>query len=314
MDFDNTLILTPVFDDWASFEHLIKDIDRKLANSHNISILAINDGSIKKFRLKSKCININSIDIINLIANVGHQRAISIGLSSINKEQYSSVVVMDCDGEDKVEDINKLIKLNKETGNAIVAKRKKRSESSFFKIFYFFYKFLFRILTGRKINFGNFSILPSESIEKICSSPELWNNFPATLLKLKLAINFVDVSRGNRYSGSSKMNLISLVKHGLSAISIFMNEVLIRLLLIFSILMVSLLIVVITILSDDLTTISDYLFHTILTSSIMLFIFNSYLLTKLLISLNKRSNIIDPIKISYSKFILNIDSIYKKTN
>lgn len=220
---------------------------------------------------------------------------------------------MDCDGEDKVSDIKNLIEMSQKTNEIVVARRKSRSETTLFKVFYFFYKLIFRILTGRKINFGNFSILPSEYISSICNSSELWNNYPATLLKLKLPLKFLDVSRGKRYSGSSKMNLTSLIIHGLSAVSVFLEIIMIRTLLIFTIIMLSLFFVILLDLFIDFSSISEFTFHTIFASSIMLFIFNSFLLLKVLISLNQRAIIHDPIITNYSKFILNIDSIYKKT-
>ncbi len=311
---EKILILSPVFNDWNAFNYLIKDIDSSLARIHHISILAINDGSNIKCNLKFNCKNIFSIKTINLKANMGHQRAIAIGLSSIDTGKYSSVVVMDCDGEDKVSDINSLIQKSKKTKEIVVARRKWRSETVLFKTFYFFYKLVFRVMTGRNINFGNFSILPVESIASICNSSELWNNYPATLLKLKLPLKFLDVSRGSRYSGSSKMNLTSLISHGLSAVSVFLELVLIRTLVVFTILMISLFLVILTELFIDLSLISDFTFHTLIVYSIIIFIFNSFLLVKVLISLNQRAIVHDPIIMSYSKYILNINSIYKKNS
>lgn len=310
---EKLLILSPVFNDWKAFNYLIQEIDNSLARIHNISIMAINDGSKNRFKINYKCKHIDSIEVTNLTVNVGHQRAISVGLSSIVSDQYTSVIVMDCDGEDKVSDIKNLIEMSQKTNEIVVARRKSRSETTLFKVFYFFYKLIFRILTGRKINFGNFSILPSEYISSICNSSELWNNYPATLLKLKLPLKFLDVSRGKRYSGSSKMNLTSLIIHGLSAVSVFLEIIMIRTLLIFTIIMLSLFFVILLDLFIDFSSISEFTFHTIFASSIMLFIFNSFLLLKVLISLNQRAIIHDPIITNYSKFILNIDSIYKKT-
>ena len=100
------------------------------------------------------CKHIDSIEVTNLTVNVGHQRAISVGLSSIVSDQYTSVIVMDCDGEDKVSDIKNLIEMSQKTNEIVVARRKSRSETTLFKVFYFFYKLIFRILTGRKINFS----------------------------------------------------------------------------------------------------------------------------------------------------------------
>ena len=50
------------------------------------------------------------IRIIKLRSNLGHQRAIAIGLYGLNFKNLDGIVVMDSDGEDKVDDISSLIK------------------------------------------------------------------------------------------------------------------------------------------------------------------------------------------------------------
>ena len=86
-----------------------------------------------------------------------------------------------------------------ETGSVVVAKRKNRSESFLFKLFYLLYKALFKLLTGKSIHFGNFSIFSSSVVNKLILSQNIWNNFPATLLSLKLPIFSIDTDRGERY-------------------------------------------------------------------------------------------------------------------
>ena len=51
----------------------------------------------------------NSIQILHLNRNIGHQRAIAIGLSYIQFNlPCEQVLVMDADGEDKPEDVSSL--------------------------------------------------------------------------------------------------------------------------------------------------------------------------------------------------------------
>ena len=98
--------------------------------------------------------------VIKLKRNVGHQRAISIGLgyASEHMNETQQVVVMDSDGEDTPESLKELIKpLAKDDVDVVVATRKSRVESLKFNTFYVIYKFIFSLLSGRKISFGNLS-------------------------------------------------------------------------------------------------------------------------------------------------------------
>ena len=309
IDDGKLLIITPVFNDWESFELLTKDIDILVANKYNASILAINDGSKNKFNINKKYTNIHSLKVINLIKNIGHQRAISVGLSSVNKDHYDFIVVMDSDGEDKVTDITSLVELHKESGQVVVSQRKQRSESIFFKVFYYLYKFIFKILTGRKISFGNFSLIPPKVLVKLINFPELWNNYPATILKLNPQIIFFESSRGKRYYGSSKMNFMSLLSHGLSAASVFLDSILIRLLIIFSLIFMSLMTVLGLKILFNLIFISILSIQVIIFSIICILPIMTILLSILLVHLNGRSNIIRPIRFSYKDYIKDVDSI-----
>jgi polyisoprenyl-phosphate glycosyltransferase len=100
-----------------------------------------------------------------------------------------------------------------------------------FKIGYLSYKMLFRILTGRSISFGNFSLIPQVAVRRLVYMPELWNNLAAAIMRSRMGYAMVPTERGRRYFGQSQMNLIGLVVHGLSAMSIYIDIVFVRILL-----------------------------------------------------------------------------------
>ena len=60
---------------------------------------------------------------------------------------------------------------------------------------------------------------------------ELWNHLAASLVKAKIPLIKLPTNRGKRYTGSSKMNLSSLVIHGMGAISVFIEVLLVRILI-----------------------------------------------------------------------------------
>ena len=176
---------------------------------------------------------IKQIDVIHLARNLGHQKAIALGLAYIDQNiKLDQVLVMDCDGEDRPEDISLLLDEHFKSPDAIIfAQRAQRSEGLIFQFFYILYKLGFRILTGAEISFGNFALIPAPILHRIVYLPEIWNHFAAGIVRSKLPWKVVPTDRGIRYTGKSKMNLVSLIIHGLSAISIFTEILTVRLII-----------------------------------------------------------------------------------
>ena len=232
----NISIVTPVFNDWESFVLLVSDLSN-LAKKFNlkINLIAVNDGS--NYQLKNKdfsALNLEEIKVLELVCNLGHQRAIAIGLvEAYSYDDIDGVVVLDCDGEDKVEDIPKLLeKINNDP--ILVASRKSRSENTSFKLFYSMYKVIFKILVGKSIDFGNFCFIPKIRLGPLIFSGGIWNHLAAKIIQSKQPILRKFCSRGKRYQGSSKMNFASLLVHGLGAMSVFQDTILARIILMLS--------------------------------------------------------------------------------
>ncbi len=236
-------ILTPVYNDWDAFLLLLTEIEEVAAeNNFNVWVVAVNDGSVEMFdaqRLGNKFQHIDQLEVLHLSRNLGHQRAIAIGLATLNAHKAeTSVIVMDCDGEDRPSDIPRLLEKHQQHPRKIIfAHRATRSEGPAFVIFYNFFKLIFRILTGKRISFGNFSLIPAELVAKVAYLQEIWNHFPAGIMHSNLAWGTIPTQRGRRYAGNSQMNMVSLVLHGLSAISVYTEIVLIRLIF-FALLMI----------------------------------------------------------------------------
>ena len=228
--------LTPVYNDLESFCILLNHIEKiqlENANKFLFSIIAVNDGSPDECLPEIKNSSLQ-ISILNLKINIGHQRAIAVGLQYIHNEvsDYDYVVVMDSDGEDKPEDIIKLIEKgeNEKASKIIFAQRKKRQESLLFKTGYFFYKYLFYFLTGQKISFGNFSLIPKKLLAKVVHQNNIWNHYSGGIIQSRIPYDKILLDRGKRYSGVSKMNFNSLIIHGLSSIAVYFDFLSLRIL------------------------------------------------------------------------------------
>ncbi len=232
------IILTPVYNDWESFIKLLEEINSTTwCIKNDVSVVAVNDGSIDELNIseqqKKSLDNIKRIDIVHLSRNMGHQKAIAVGISYVvGNMEFDNVVIMDADGEDDPAAIQEMILANeKHQGKIIFAHRAKRSEKISFRIFYQIYKFCYRVLTGASISFGNFCLIPRQTAEKIVYLTEIWDHFSAGIIRSKLPYDTIPVNRRMRYTGESKMNFVSLVIHGLSAISVNIDVVATRLLI-----------------------------------------------------------------------------------
>ncbi|WP_051979452.1 glycosyltransferase [Edaphobacter aggregans] len=230
-------LVVPVFNDWASFNILIRELDRVAADLPvRMAVSVVNDGSTHSPEADlddlSTLKNLEAVEIIHLYSNVGHQRAIAIGLCvAAEDDNFDAALVMDADGEDSPDVIGQLLET---VGNGkdfcVVARRRRRSENLTFKLSYLIYKFAFRMLTGKQIAFGNFSLFSRSCVKRLVRVSDLWNNLPAAVLRSRLPIRALPVDRAHRYAGKSKMNMTSLVVHGFSGISVYAETIFVRLL------------------------------------------------------------------------------------
>jgi hypothetical protein len=224
-----TVIVTPVYEDREAAGRLFSELGRL---GINVFVVAVDDGSVRQ-PLDVASLQEAGVDgvVIRLTRNVGHQRAIAIGLSYVAEEMPDAprVVTMDSDGEDVPQSILELmVRLESADVDVVVARRKKRTETMRFRLFYAVYKALFRILTGRQIDFGNFMAFKMPALMRITHMQEVWIHVAGCVLISKLRIAKCALDRGTRFSGSSKMNFGGLVLHGFRALMIFAEDVLVR--------------------------------------------------------------------------------------
>ena len=228
-------VATPVFDDWASLSRLLADLDNVEADVE-FSVFVIDDGSNERAEInlpQAPLRRIRSVEIITLVCNMGHQRAIAIGLVEAGRrENFDALLVMDADGEDRPADIPRLVaKALQHPGCIVYARRGRRPGLLAFRIWYGCYKLAFRLLTGHTLDFGNFCLIPNERVRALINNPSIWNNLASTLRRARLPLVGVPIDRGVRYAGRSKMGFVGLVMHGLSAMAVYSDIVMVRLLL-----------------------------------------------------------------------------------
>ena len=226
------IILIPVFNDWESLIRLINEIDENIKDYKDINFecVIVNDASTTNQPILSKPNNIKSIQILNMGENRGHARCNAFGIRYIfHNKQFDNLILMDGDGEDRPVEIKSLINKIIENPNiSVVAKRIKRSEGFFFQLLYQIHKIITYIFTGKKINFGNYSCLIKQDVEKLQSEASLWSSYSGTVKKNLKKINEINSVRGLRYFGPSQMSFFKLLIHSFSIIAVFKYQVFLR--------------------------------------------------------------------------------------
>lgn len=315
------IILTPVYNDWFSFIRLTNEIDQSIGELEDVSvrIIAVDDGSTQPMHdsehLLRGCKHIREIHVLRLARNLGHQKAIALGLAYVNANiESGSVLVMDADGEDQPQDVVRLLEESREKPDQIIfARRTRRSEGVLFRVFYELYKVFFSLLTGNEIAFGNFSIIPGSILNRVVHLPEIWNHFAAGIMRANIPWSSIPTKRGNRYAGSSKMNFVSLVIHGLSAIAVYIEILTVRLMLsAIVVIVISFIAFFVLLYVKYLTPLAIPGWATSVAIGIVIIMFQAILLLALLtfLSLNYRSNkLFIPAK-DYQDYIVNLEKIY----
>ena len=224
---DELTVLIPVFNDWEAVSLLLRGLDEVLAEQGwTARVLLVDDASSlappshwEGAAPRALC----SIEILSLRLNLGHQRAIAIGLAWLNENRDpEAVVVMDGDGEDAPRDMLRLVRAMRECGSdrVIFAERTKRLEAAGFRLGYWLYCRLHLLFTGIRVRVGNFSVIPRRLLRRIVSVSELWNHYAAAVFRSRIPYTSIPTERAKRLAGRSKMNWTTLVIHGLSALAV----------------------------------------------------------------------------------------------
>ena len=229
----------PLRDDWASAAELVRRLDEAVSSYPCLlDVLLVDDGSVQPCNptdFQSHFSVVRTIQILRLRRNLGHQRAIAMGLVHVAQTATcEAVLVMDADGEDTPNGALQLIRAFSEMHHApkaIFAERGRRTGSFIFRVFYQVYRIVHFVLTGVSVGAGNFSILPSAYLSTLVVMSELWNHYTAAFFRSGLRFTTIPIPRGHRIIGTSKMNFVTLAAHGMSAISVFGDVVGVRLLI-----------------------------------------------------------------------------------
>jgi glycosyltransferase involved in cell wall biosynthesis len=208
---------------------LAAQIDRK-AMLYVVDDLS-SDRSIEILEAHRRSTAVIDLKVICAPTNFGNQGALFYGLSKIEVDSDDVLITFDCDGEDDVKQIPSIIKLGTDNpGKLVLIERGQRKESLVFRVAFYFYKVLFRFLTGQRVIPNNFLLIPARYVPAIQRTPTAAVHFAYAVLKMRLPSITTRRNRRQRYGGAGSQNLFMVASHGLVGLMIFYETVVAKLL------------------------------------------------------------------------------------
>lgn len=230
-------VLIPVYNDWQTVELVLRDLDDVARRSgERFDVTLVNDGSSEVRQwdaaLAQSLTQVDSLEIANLYINRGLHFAVAVGLAHIAaRRPCEAVLLMDGDGEDRPADVPGLLRAFREDPTRlVVAHRRRRQEGWVFRLSYLVFKQIFWLFTGRHFTFGIFGVCSWGQLQGLVRMPELLSSYPGTLLRSRVPLTRVPTDRGTRLMGKTHFGFVGHLQHGLGAIAVDLDRVLLRLL------------------------------------------------------------------------------------
>ena len=160
---------------------------------------------------------------IRLSRNFGQHAAIQAGLSRVRGEW---IVVMDCDLQDRPEEVPRLWAKALEGFDIVRAKRVNRSDAWYRRFFSeAFYAFLSYLTdTHQNPEFSNFGIYSRKVIDVVTQWQEEAKYFPAIVSWVGFSQSTLAVEQDRRFGGPSSYTFAKLVKLGVNVIVGFSDK------------------------------------------------------------------------------------------
>jgi len=206
-------VVSPVY----KAENIIDELVRRIAESvsrinEDFEIILVEDGSPDNSwgRIANNCERDARVKGIKLTRNFGQHYAITAGLDFA---QGDYIVVMDCDLQDRPEEIINLYESVANDYDAVIARRHERNDGLFKKLFSFlFYKAL-SYLTGVKHDHtvANFGIYSKKMIDNIKLMRESIRYFPTMVKWIGYNVHYIDVEHSERIEGNTSYSFKKLI-------------------------------------------------------------------------------------------------------
>jgi len=207
-------VVSPIYRAENIVTELVKQIiDSVSVITDSFEIILVNDFSPDNSWLKiiEECDKDVRVKGINLSRNFGQHYAITAGLSYVKGEW---AIVMDCDLQDRPDEIPNLYRKAMEGWEIVYARRVERQDKFFKKIssilFHKVYSYLSGVSTDSSI--ANFGIFHNNVIEQYNKMPEMARSFPSLVQYLGFKRTTLDVKHAERFDGKTTYTFSKLIR------------------------------------------------------------------------------------------------------
>ena len=213
-------VVSPVYHGEKMLEELVARISKAVAPlTSAYEIILVNDCSPDASWdvIKTICARDTRVKGINLAHNFGQPYAITAGLTYASGDY---IAVIDCDLQNKPEDLPALFTKAME-GYDIVSARRVHRDDTFLKrmssaVFHRVYDFLSGFSTDKAI--AEFGVYSKRIVKVYCSIPEYSRSFVELIHTLGFRKTGIDVLHDHRLEGKSSYNLSRLLRLSFNAI------------------------------------------------------------------------------------------------
>jgi len=206
-------VVSPVYRAEKIVVELVKQLHENLRIiTEDYEIILVNDASPDNSweAIIAECEKDKRVKGIELSRNFGQHYAITAGLSYAKGEW---VIVMDCDLQDRPDEIPNLYKKAQDGWDIVYARRVERQDT-FFKrlsstVFHNIYAYLSGMQTDKSI--ANFGIYNQKVIAEFNKMKETARSFPSLLEFVGFKRTIMDVKHSTRFEGKTSYSLTKLL-------------------------------------------------------------------------------------------------------
>lgn len=217
-------IISPVYKGEKMLDELVSRIESSVETiTKDYEIILVNDSSpdCSWNKIQELCAKDLKIKGINLSRNFGQHYAITAGLAESKGEW---VVVMDCDLQDRPEEIPNLYHKAQEGYDSVFAQRVERKDKFTKRLSSTLFNVVFAFLTDQEQDktVGNFGIYRHQVIEAVLSMGDSVRWFPIMVKWVGFKIGYQPVEHAERGEGKSSYSfrrLLSVASDNMIAFS-----------------------------------------------------------------------------------------------
>lgn len=208
-------IVSPVYKAEQMLDELVLRLEQVLSSMHvSFEIILVDDGSPDKSwrKIETICSQKTFVKGISLSRNFGQHHAITAGIDYANGEW---IIVIDCDLQDRPEEIYNLYQKALEGYDIVFACRSDRKDGLLKRLTSAFFYKVFSYLSGiqHDSSVGNFGIYHSKVITSIKNMKESTRVFSQMARWVGFKTSYIKTQHDNRFKGKSTYSwgkLISL--------------------------------------------------------------------------------------------------------